>query len=57
MEAIFGGPWRGDANNVDEHIESEDEELDRDHERAETTEYPIQDFATRSKVQKRSCVK
>lgn len=48
MDASFDGK---DADNGDQDTEIEDEEPKLDHERAQTTEYPIQNFFTRSKVQ------
>lgn len=43
---------REDADNIDEEIGLEYREMHLNRERAETTKYPSQYFATRSEVQK-----
>lgn len=40
-----------DADNVNENIGCEDEELEFEHERAQVTEYPTQDLLTSLEVQ------
>lgn len=41
------------VDNVDEDVEAEDKVLELPRERAETTEYPTQDFFTTSEGQKK----
>lgn len=40
-----------DAGNVDENLNIQEKESELDRERSQTTEYPAQDFVTRSKAQ------